>query len=82
MTAPSWLTPHMRDHLLLLRERRNRPHFESAPYSCVGPEHRHHVRSDNPRRTGRCEICRSFVVSTRKGWRRATPAQAIMWGLM
>lgn len=40
----------------------------------------HHVRSDNPMATGRCENCRAFVAFTRDGWRACTTQQAARWG--
>lgn len=62
------------------RRRANRD--TRTPYQCTGPSFVHTVTDDNPRPTGRCLSCRRFVVKTRTGWRTATMAQALNWGLV
>jgi hypothetical protein len=56
-------------------------------YRCVGPDGAHVVTADNPMMTGRCMVCRRFVVWARghghrhfASWRTATTVQAARWG--
>lgn len=67
--------------LELDRTRPFRWYAASNSYHCPGPLYHHEPTSDNPMRTGRCNVCRAFIGYSAKGWRSLSRTTAMRLGL-